>query len=383
MFGARMKRAVLDLFVLAVLALFSAHAPAHARAQTNAHAVFGRVLDGSGEGPVAGSMVSLAPYSEAIERTPPPSRSVMTTAEGYFVFRDVPVGRYSIAAAAFGFAPTGYPPQIVEVSDTDKPVSVSVRLLKLGSISGVVVDEHGEPVAGVPVTALRRRTVGASIVLDNESTAAVTDDRGVYRIAQLPPDNYVVGALATSMSLPAGLAADVERLRATGRTVTELLQSSIRPQSGEGFRAGDMVLNHLGPALPLAPDGRVLVYTNALAPGVASAADAAVIPLGAGESRTGVDVAIRFSPGVRVSGVVTTPTGTIANIGVKLVPANGSDKIDALTEDMNPAGVAVAVTDANGAKQSAMGARLPSSPTTTHIRSPLEDERAARVPPEP
>jgi hypothetical protein len=311
-------------------------------------AVFGRVLDASGEGPVAGSMVSLAPYSEVIERTPPAPRTVMTTADGYFVFRDLAAGRYSIGAAAFGFAPSAFPLQIVEVPDREKPVSVSVRLSKLGSISGTVVDERGEPVAGVPVTALRRRTVAGSIVLDYESTAAMTDDRGVYRIARLPPDAYVIGALATSMAMPAGLAADVERLRATGRIVTDLLYSGIRPQSGEGFRAGDIVLNHPGPAMPLAPDGRVLVYTNTFAPGTASGADAAVVPLGAGESRTGVDVAIRFSPAVRVSGVVTAPTATAGNIGVKLVPVNGTDKIDAMTEELNPAGVAVAVTDANG-----------------------------------
>ena len=314
----------------------------------NAGAVFGRVLDASGDGPVAGSMVSLAPYSEVIERTPPPHRSVMTTTDGYFVFRDVPAGRYSIGAAAFGFAPTGYPLQIVEVSDTDKPVSVSVRLSKLGSISGTVVDERGEPVAGVPVTALRRSTMGGALVLRNEASSVMTDDRGVYRLAQLPPDNYVIGVLATSMSLPAGLAADVERLRADGRFVRELLRSGISPQRGEGFHAGDTVANHVGPAVPLAPDGRPLVYTTALAPGTASAADAAVIPLGSGESRTGVDVAIRFSPAVRVSGVLTGATGPMANVGVKLVPVNGTDRIDATTEDFSPAGLSVAVTDANG-----------------------------------
>jgi hypothetical protein len=339
-----MRSCALAVCALAMATMLHAQTPA----AKNTGAVYGRVVDGSGDGAVAGSMVSLAAYSPAPETTPNPGRTVMTTADGYFVFRDVAPGRYSIAAAAFGFAPTGYPPQIVEVPDGDRPVNVSVRLLKLGSISGTVVDERGEPVAGVPVSALRRSTVGGSLVLRHEATSAATDDRGMFRIAQLPPDHYIIGALSTSIALPAGLAAQVETLRASGRIVTELLQSGISPKSGEGFRAGETVLTQVGPASPLAPDGRPLVYTNTLAPGTTNAAEAAVIPLGAGESRDGVNVAIRLSPAVRVSGVVTAPTPTVANIGVKLVPANGAEKIDAYTEDLNPAGVAVAVTDANG-----------------------------------
>jgi hypothetical protein len=80
----------------------------------------------------------------------------VTTGDGWFVFRELPAGRYSIAAAAFGHVASEYPPYLVDIVDGVRPPAVSLRLWRHGAISGRVLDERGEPVAGIPVTALRR-----------------------------------------------------------------------------------------------------------------------------------------------------------------------------------------------------------------------------------
>jgi protocatechuate 3,4-dioxygenase beta subunit len=324
--------------------------------------VFGRVLDQGTDAPIAGAVVTLIGYFGSPDRPPdriPDSlmfshaasapRSVLTTGEGYFLFRDLPAGRYSVAATAFGYQSNTYPLQIVEVTDSERPASASIRLWKHGSISGTVVDERGEPVAGVPVTALRRRVAGGGLVLRYDSPGVETDDRGAYRIAELPPGHYVIGVLSTMTSLPAGLAAEIGTGPYYGPAFYTLLRAGARATTGDGMSIGDRVLQQAGPSAPLDPDGRLLVYANALSPGTSSAGEATVVTLGSGESRAGVDVAIRFTPAVRVSGVATGPGGPIGGLAVRLAPASGADTIDAYTADFTPAGVATAVTDAAGA----------------------------------
>jgi len=327
---------------------------------SGSNVLVGRVLDVAGDEPIAGAVVTLIGYFDAPDRpaarlpsswTSPLAtspRSVLTSADGYFLFRDLPAGRFSLDAAAFGYASISYPLHVVELTDGVRPVSVPVRLSRLGSISGTVIDEQGEPVVGVPVTALSRSVVGGSLVLRYESSGVDTDDRGAYRIAQLPPGNYVIGVLSTMTSLPAGVAADVGSQAAWGPSFRNLLRAGIFPQNGDGIRVGDVVLQQPGPAAALAPDGRLLAYATALAPGTSSAADATVVALGSGESRTAVDVTVRFAPTVTVSGVLTGPNGPVGTAAVRLEPVAGTDKIEAYAADLNRAGVATALTDAAG-----------------------------------
>ena len=325
------------------------------------HVLFGRVLDMGSDTPIGGAVVTLTGFFDSSGRpvgTLPQSlgasnaaaapRSVLTTTEGYFLFRDLPVGRYAVAATAFGYQSNTYPLQIVELTNSERPASASIRLWKHGSISGTVVDERGEPVAGVPVTALRRRVAGGRTVLRDDSPGVETDDRGAYRIAELPPGDYVIAVLSTTTSLPAGLAAEIGTGPYYGPAFYTLLRAGARATTGDGSSIGDRILQQAGPSASLAPDGRLLVYANALSPGTSNGAEATVVTLGSGESRAGVDVAIRFAPAVRVSGMATGPGGPIGHLAVRLVPA-GPDTIDAYTADFAPAGVSTAVTDATGA----------------------------------
>ena len=146
----------------------------------------------------------------------------------------------------------------------------------------------------------------------------------------MPPGSYVIGVLSSTMSLPASLAAEVDAV-ASNRTARFALSSQVsgaRVETGEGLRLDDIVLQRLGPAPTISPDGRILGYATTLYPGTSNAADATIVTIGSGESRTGVDMPIRFSPTTRVSGVVTGSDGPIKNLGIRLLPPNGADTTD-------------------------------------------------------
>ena len=307
----------------------------------------GRVVEITTDAPVAGAVVTLTSPSPDIRAPQRPSlRNVMTAADGSFVFRDLPAGKYTVTITAFGYVRSDYPPHGVELADNAKPTLLTLRVWKYGSISGRVFDERGEPVVGVPVHALKRLSMGGALMLRNDATAAQTDDRGMFHIANLPPGKYVVSVLASSISVPATLADSISaapnataRLRAT----SALLPGGAGQAAGDGLRLDDFVLQHLGPSPVLAPDGRVLTFSNTMHPGTADPAAATIVTLGSGESRTGVEIPLEFTPGVRVSGALTGPSGPLHNVAVRLMSQSAAD-IDSYV----PFGITSAVTDANG-----------------------------------
>jgi hypothetical protein len=183
--------------------------------------------------------------------------------------------------------------------------------------------------------------------LQRDTAEVTTDDRGMYRISQLPPGEYVVGVLPTATALPAGLAGEIDAL-ASNRSAQFALTSELRrsgffeARSGEGQRVGDVVLQRSGPPLPLSPGGRPMGYATTLHPGVRSPTEATVITLRSGESRANVDIPVRFAETVTVSGTVTGPNGAMKQMAVYLVPPGIS------LNDIEPVGIATAMTDASG-----------------------------------
>ena len=336
--------------------------------------LFGRVLEmGTGQ-PVGGAVVTLVGYFEAsgrpAERLPQSAmsalasaqRSVLTTSDGYYFFRELPAGRFSISVDAFGYFSDIYPLRIVEITDRTTPTEVPLRVWKTGAISGSVVDEQGDAVVGVPVTAFRSVTNGAGPVLRDGVATVKTDDRGVYRLAQLEPGHYVVAVLSSSLSLPAPLAAAIDETasnRAESSTLrSALLKGGLLPTlTGEGQRVSDFVLRRPGPPPVVSRDGTLLTYATTFYPGAVGLADTAVIMLGSGEARTGIDVALRFIPTVEVSGVVTGPNGPMNGLTVELVPPTGATtsvwslepRGGLLVSTMEPMGSPRAITDAGGA----------------------------------
>jgi hypothetical protein len=94
----------------------------------------------------------------------------------------------------------GYVPLLRDLDDTQPPVyrtgdSVTLVLTKGGVITGTVTNQAGEPIVGVNV---RAGMVNAPnrfpYTYYGVGVAAITDDRGIYRIYGLPEGTYVVWA---------------------------------------------------------------------------------------------------------------------------------------------------------------------------------------------
>ncbi len=88
------------------------------------------------------------------------------------------------------------PGEQVDVLLTHAAPSVEFSFSEGGAITGTLVDEHGEPAEGYRVTL---RPLGETGPF-HMGVTGVSDDRGQYRVFQVPPGRYVV--MATSAAVP-------------------------------------------------------------------------------------------------------------------------------------------------------------------------------------
>ena len=179
--------------------------------------------------------------------------SPTSDANGHFQLGPVAAGRYDMWARLTGYVNGGYqqrsalsPRALVDVPERGI-VTATLRLWKFGVISGQVLDDAGEPVAGVAVMALAENWSYETPRFTQASRNIVTDDRGMYRLSDIQPGTYIVGI------------------------------------AGDG--AGDFQTDTR--STTLAPD-HPTVYT----PGVLQAEQGERIPIGAAETRSGVDIRI-------------------------------------------------------------------------------------------
>ena len=125
--------------------LLQAQAPAPPM-PSGTNVLLGRVVEIGTDAPVGGAMVTLIGHFDAsgkpstpspIARGPesPPSLSVMTTADGYFVFRNLPAGLFTAATRAHGYMNNDFPPTVVEIRDSQKPTELQLRVWKYAAIT--------------------------------------------------------------------------------------------------------------------------------------------------------------------------------------------------------------------------------------------------------
>jgi len=167
--------------------------------------ISGRVVRASDGAPLKNAQVLLAGSAvrEAL------NYSSDTDADGGFEFRDVKPGRYHLFARKVGFVSQSYRAQgllsegvIIALDHPGETIrDVLFRLVASGVVVGRVLDDFGEPVAGVEVQALtkiRANVSGLEILPRNRDLVAVreaiTDDQGEYRVYGLPPGEYCFSA---------------------------------------------------------------------------------------------------------------------------------------------------------------------------------------------
>jgi Carboxypeptidase regulatory-like domain len=135
-----------------------------------------------------------------------------TDADGRFEIKDLLAGRYSLMASKAGYVQMSYgqrrPDQqgtLLEILDGQLVEKIAFTLLRGGVITGTILDEFGEPVAGANVSASRFRFFNGGRRL-MPSGNATSDDRGMFRMYGLVPgDYYVSGALRSQQAMMVGV----------------------------------------------------------------------------------------------------------------------------------------------------------------------------------
>jgi 5-hydroxyisourate hydrolase-like protein (transthyretin family) len=205
----------------------------------------------------------------------------VTDGAGTFSFDRLPAGAYRLRFSKPGYLDTAYgqarpgtdtPGKEIVLRDREPVARIVVPLSHGGVISGTIRDDRGDPVYGAVVSVSRWMTSRGTRQLEQVEEAR-TDERGNYRIALLPPRDYVLSAGTPDFSLPG-------------------------------------------------PDGdpNPFDYATVFHPGVPSPTGAESIRLGLGEMRTNVDLTLPLVAIGNVSGVVLDASGKpAANVEVTLV----------------------------------------------------------------
>ena len=121
-------------------------------------------------------------------------REVETDLRGQYRIDRLAPGDYIIDARKYGFDTTRGRAIIVRTGQAVGPIDMT--LTRGGAIAGTIVDEFGDPMQDVAMSALQTQVVNGRTRVVHASVmgSARTDDRGRYRLFGLKPGAYVVQA---------------------------------------------------------------------------------------------------------------------------------------------------------------------------------------------
>jgi hypothetical protein len=149
--------------------------------------------------------VPMPPGGRGGARTSPQGpQTTETDDSGRFAFARAEAGTYNITAVGSGFVRAlRWHTCVVSAGP---PTVVNLTLVRTGVISGRIVDESRRPVVRARVTAARyeTRSTGRQLVAPAGAAMGSTDDRGQFRLFDLPPGDYYVSALAGPAVVGAG-----------------------------------------------------------------------------------------------------------------------------------------------------------------------------------
>ena len=251
-------------------------------------------------------------------------QSVVTDDAGSFVFTGVAAGNYNIDASkppyvqAFygakrpGALSTGIPVAVLEHAQVK---GIVIRLPRGAVITGALHYSDGRPASGVLVQISSIDVVNGTRREAPDTRGVPTDDRGIYRLYGLAAGNYIVMARpGQAFSALTG-----------GDSTRQVSPEEIR-WAQDAVAAASGTPGSSSPGPPPAR-GRGISYAPVYYPGSPDAANAALVTVGAGDERSGIDFEIAPVPTATVSGVVLGLDGTpSAGASIGLVPvSNASD----------------------------------------------------------
>lgn len=120
-----------------------------------------------------------------------PEAAVLSDAAGRYRFEGLEAGVYVVQTRRTGYF--SGPGRTVRLKDGERAMVEDLTLAPPSILSGVVVDEDGEPVEGVQMQMLARRVSGEEVIFVGMGSTA-TDDRGRFRIATAQTGAVVLSA---------------------------------------------------------------------------------------------------------------------------------------------------------------------------------------------
>ena len=153
--------------------------------------ISGVVVDRVSNAPLRRAIVTLSTLEAQ-----PQDAVAWTDANGRFAFGFLPAGPYELHVTKNGYQPAAYgsddprrPAATIRLAAGEPRSDLVLRMMLVTSVSGTVVDETGDPVAGVQVMALRQGWQRQKLQL-LPGSSAVSDANGRYRMNVMAPGRY-------------------------------------------------------------------------------------------------------------------------------------------------------------------------------------------------
>lgn len=251
------------------------------RPQTGTSSVRGRIVSDTGQ-PLRRVVVQL--------RGAPTPHATTTDVDGRYAFDDLPAGHYTVSAGRTGYINT--PSEPFDLADNQRVDNVNVRVPHGGVITGQILDEFGEPLAGATVSPMRQTFVNGQKRVVNAGQTTITNDIGEYRLFGLMPGIYYVAVSPRNDSL----------------TMT----TALGPPGPAGPPA-------VMTTTTSAPDGYAQMYY----PGTPDSASAQPITVAAAQTVASISFSLTSVRLAKVSGVAFDDQGRpVTRGGVNLMPRN-------------------------------------------------------------
>jgi hypothetical protein len=260
--------------------------------KTGTGRIRGRVLASDGGGPIRRAQVRISGSEVA-------PKAALTDAEGRFEFRELPAGRFTLQATKSGFVNVQYGQtrpfesgKPIELADKQALDNADISMPRGSVIAGRIVDEFGDAIPDVSVSAMRQTWQGGRRrLVPSPGRVAQTNDLGQFRIYGLPPGDYYVSA-----TLRGGL---------------EMREMELTMISGASTGAG--------PTASAPKSG----YSATYYPGTSNVAEAQRITLGAGQESQSTDFALVAVRLAKVSGIVIGSDGKpLEGAAISVAPSN-------------------------------------------------------------
>ncbi|HWQ55301.1 MAG TPA: carboxypeptidase-like regulatory domain-containing protein [Bryobacteraceae bacterium] len=156
-----------------------------------AEEIAGRIVQDDSGAPVASAEVRIEK-----SRAGSVAADAVTDGEGRFSAPGLAAGEYMIAVEKAGFMKTRVAARVGSAR-----AAVTIRLVRLGAITGRVTDQTGQSRRGARVMAMTRTAGGTLRAVGGTGTTASVDSSGRYRLYGLPPGEYAVAVSDRSLGL--------------------------------------------------------------------------------------------------------------------------------------------------------------------------------------